>query len=144
MNCCLKMSSVYILLENQRQFTNDDCKVMYVSDSFPSAMLRGWTLLVQYTMKPWSLDFYKNRNGEFKDMLGHPHYWIEQWNGGELVNKYYLGWNGKNVHSFDQLLKKSDKLEQTLQNFLDELLNGNIPETLQKLNVASQKNIMYK
>ena len=124
----------YVLIENENQYTNNDVRVLLVADSLGASVLRGWTVMVETASKPWTIRFYKDRTGEFSNMLGGvPDYKIERWDlrAGVLLSTHYLGWDGLDTFMFDQLLKREcARCEELLAGWRQELELGRVPAEL--------------
>lgn len=118
---------------NERQYTNDDCKVVCVLDSLEATILRGWTEVIDAVSKPWSIRFYKDRDDEFADVAGVADYWVEHWDAasGVLVETIFLGWDGLRSCWLDKLLKAEvGQLEDLVAGWAAELSAGRVPAAL--------------
>ena len=127
------MSFAYVLIENVKQYTNNDVRVVCVADSLCASVLRGWTVMVETAAKPWTIRFYKDRDGEFSKLMGVPDYKVERWDmrAGVLLSTHYLGWDGLHTFMFDQLLKReSARCEELLAGWRQELELGRVPAEL--------------
>ena len=135
-----KRMDVFVLIENERQYTNKGCRVFAVVSTLYSAILSGWTKLVKNASEPHKIRFYKDRTGEFANLISTTDVSIEHWDAsrGIHVGTYFVGWDGDREHAFDALLKrKHEHCDGLLVEWMDVLESGKVPEALSGLTSSS-------
>lgn len=55
----------FVLIQSEGSYSDRDWKVCGVYSIEDHVILYACKLLVEYALKPWIIDFYKDRHGEF-------------------------------------------------------------------------------
>lgn len=132
-------SMVFIVLHNDGQYTNSSPKVIGAFDDYDASCIFGWKTVIEAAQKPWTVEHYKNRKGEFADCCGLGWYHIEEWDTS--VNKrnktLTLGYE-KNKYILDEYLKEHyHQYDTIIQNWCMELASNSIPSKLQEFTFVS-------
>ncbi|MFN9110079.1 MAG: hypothetical protein ACK5XN_08425 [Bacteroidota bacterium] len=100
------------------------------------ALLEGFNLLIKEALRPFTLQFYKDRNGEFANCIGLAEYTIEHWCDSVKVSETYLGFRTYPYrHILDEYLKqnecKNHDTAEKLSKWQKMLERKEIPDELQ-------------
>lgn len=133
-----KKNMSFVVLNNDGQYTYDSTNVIGVCATLNTALLFGWKSLLEEALKPWTIEFYKDRDEEFANCCGISYYYIEEWDTTNNIrsNVYHLGWKCEGSHIkqyLDKHLKKNSKECKTiLEKWHNEVhVYGKVPQQLQ-------------
>lgn len=128
--------NVYVLIEAEGAYSDRDWKVRGVFSTREKAILNGFKMLLKCALKPWIIDFYKDRDGEFASANALSELHIEKWSfDGDKKSNIYIGFQDRPFkHFIDEFLKKqeieSNNSENILRSWKDSLDNNIIPNDL--------------
>lgn len=92
------VDTVYIVIQNDRDYTNDACHVIGVYDSLASAKRGGWLAVVEHALQPWKLGSLSAKD----KWAGLSDFYIEEWEvcgQSKCKSSCRLGWIiAKNTH----------------------------------------------
>lgn len=129
---------VYVVVQNDRDYTNSGCRNIAVSNTLDGAKINGWMSVVDYVSKPWMLDFFKRKRGDATS-CGVPDFYIEEWDIVSSTRKatWRLGWTiegNRHISMIDQHLKELERggadTKHTLEDWKSNLNCGKVPEAL--------------
>ena len=134
---------VFIVLHNDGQYTNYSPEVIGAFHEYDESCVFGWKTVIEAAQKPWTVEHYKTRQGEFADCYGLGKYYIEEWDTS--VNKrnktLTLGYE-KNKYILDDYLKEHyQQYDIIIQNWCTELANNSIPSKLQEFTFVLETSI---
>ena len=94
----------YILIEYYCLYSQDDWHVIGVHDTKKDAILNGYSKMVETALRPHTLEFYRDRDGEFHNAIALPEISAQHWVGNERAAIIQLGFGTerKTRNSFDQ------------------------------------------
>ena len=118
---------VFVVVEQEGSYSDSDWKIVCVADTIERAEILAWISLVKKARKPWTIEFYTDRSGEFSNAIGVPEYHIEEWDPVRSTKTgiWFLGYN------LDSLLKeKYENCDELLRAWLEMLESGIVPDVL--------------
>ncbi len=129
------MDDVYVVIEAEGSYSMRDWKVIGVLYNETQAILYAFRTIIEYTLKPWIIDFYKERDADFADSVSLPEIHIEHWCDNNKLKNIYIGFQERPFrHFIDDFLKKkqveSDDYENTILSWKNDLDNNIIPNDL--------------
>jgi hypothetical protein len=119
----------YVFIHNDCQYTYRSTSVIGVFDRFDVALAAGWKTVLEATMKPWSIEFYKKRYSS--NARGIQDYYIEDWDVATNTKQDTYVFNSGN--RLDTFLKQNHATCETiLQTWYDQIdtVNGTVPHEL--------------
>ena len=129
---------VYILVQNERQYTNDDCRNLGVYADHEVAKRAGWGFLIDQVLRPWTLERYQQK----KEHVGVSDFYVETWDVSQSKqhSTCRLGWTVVPPYHkslIDKYLKElvcmGVNLEDRLVEWKKHLDDGVTPEELAAL-----------
>ncbi len=128
----------FVLIEAEGAYSDRDWKVRGVFSDEEFAILNAFKILVNHALKPWIIEFYKDRKGEFSNATSLPELHIEHWTlDNKKIKNIYIGFQDRPFrHFIDAFLKKTEcenkNYEDTVLSWNKELNNNIIPKDLLK------------
>ena len=128
---------VFIVVEQDGAYSCKEWRVIGVYDNKLNAVMSGLNVIVETALKPYIVDFYRDRNGEFAKAVALPEVHIEKWDvNGTKMETTYIGFQDKPfLHSIDSMLKAEEDNQRSCEDLLHtwklQLSRGIVPTELQ-------------
>ena len=147
-------STIFVAVLDDGQYTQNSVKNIGVFASLHAAMDCAWRKILDHALKPWSVEFYEEREAEFAHCCGIPTITVEEWSWRSHAEKenapvatHPVGWRGgdaaaaDHVYWFDVALKREHKRYAAYVEGLLQDLHHRFPrETVETIETVDKKN----